>query len=93
MDDEALEQLDLLELGSIHYPDLEDITQLTEAQTVNRVLTVDFAKNLTELLYYLSRAIFNSMVHYTITVDKVLREMLTQVTSIRDFCLKVAEEK
>ena len=93
LDDEALEQLDLLELGSIHYPDLEDITQLTEAQTVNRVLTVDFAKNLTELLYYLSRAIFNSMVHYTITVDKVLREMLTQVTSIRDFCLKVGVEK
>ena len=31
LDDEALEQLDLLELGSIHYPDLEDITQLTEA--------------------------------------------------------------
>lgn len=93
LDDEALEQLDLLELGSIHYPDLEDITQLTEAQTVNRVLTVDFAKNLTELLYYLSRAIFNSMVYYTITVDKVLREMLTQVTSIHDFCLKVGEEK
>ena len=26
-DDEALEQLDLRELGSIDYPDLEDITQ------------------------------------------------------------------
>ena len=105
-DDEALEQLDLLELGSIDYPDLEDITQgqlnrlygqtaiiRSAAQTVNRVLTVDCAKNLMELLYYLSRKIFNSTVQYTITVDEVLREMLTQLTSIRDFCLKVGEEK
>ena len=106
LDDEALEQLDLLELGLIRYPDLEDITQeqlnrlygqtgiiRSAAQTVNRVLTVDCAKNLMELLHYLSRAIFNSMVHYTITVDEVSREMLTQVTSIHDFCLKVGEEK
>ena len=63
------------------------------AQTVNRMTTVDCAKNLMELLYYLSRTIFKSTVQYTITVDEVLREMLTQVTSIRDFCLKVGEEK
>ena len=62
------------------------------AQTVNRVLTVDCAKNLMELLHYLSWTIFNSTVHYT-TVDEVLEEMLTQVTSIHDFCLKVREEK
>ena len=102
-DVEALEQLDL---GLIDYPDLENITQeqlnrlygqtaiiRSAAQTVNRMTTVDCAKNLMELLYYLSQTIFKSTVQYTITVDEVLREMLTQVTSIRDFCLKVGEEK
>ena len=102
-DVEALEQLDL---GLIDYPDLEDITQeqlnrlygqtaiiRSAAQTVNKMTTVDCAKNLMELLYYLSQTIFKSTVQYTITVDEVLREMLTQVTSIRDFCLKVGEEK
>ena len=63
------------------------------AETVNRVLTVDCAKNLMELLHYLSWTIFNSTVHYTTTVDEVLEETLTQVTSIHDFCLKVGEEK
>ena len=94
-DDKALEQLDLLELGLIDYPDFEDITQgqlnrvygqttiiRSAAQTVNTVLTVDCAKYLMELLYYLSQTICNSTVQYTITFDEVLREMLTQLTSI-----------
>ena len=101
-DDEALQQLDLLELGEIEYPDFEELTHndinrlygetaviRPAAQTANRVLTAEAAKNLMELLYLLSQKMFRSSVRYTMTIDEVVREMRTQAQSIRDFCLRV----
>lgn len=105
-DEDALEKLQLLQLGSVDCPELEELTHKelnrlyqetavirSAAELIKRKPIMKCSHHLMELLYHLSKKIFKKSIYYTISKEEILKEMSKQVKTILDLSIKIGEDE